>query len=125
MKKIAGSRVIVINALRKKKHYSHFNLQEAISILERLKPEHGYLTHISHQMGRHEDMQKEFPSFIRLAYDGLKVQNLVSTYFSPPESHSSTVSEDSSDQHPSLQYHSPQNVIPGHNTKLRQAHHSS
>ncbi len=74
MKKIAGSRVIVINALRKKKHYSHFNLQEAISILERLKPERGYLTHISHQMGRHEDMQKELPSFIRLAYDGLKVE---------------------------------------------------
>jgi phosphoribosyl 1,2-cyclic phosphate phosphodiesterase len=73
MKKIEGSRVIVINALRKQKHYSHFNLSEAIAILERLKPEQGYLTHISHQMGCHEDVQKELPSFIKLAYDGLKV----------------------------------------------------
>ena len=73
MKKIEGSRVIVINALRKKKHYSHFNLSEAVAILERLKPERGYLTHISHQMGRQADLQKELPSFINLAYDGLRV----------------------------------------------------
>lgn len=73
MEKIAGSRVIVINSLRKKKHYSHFNLEEAVAILEKLKPEMGLLTHISHQMGLHEDVQKELPSFIRLAYDGLKV----------------------------------------------------
>jgi phosphoribosyl 1,2-cyclic phosphate phosphodiesterase len=74
MDKIAGSRVIVINSLRKKKHYSHFNLEEAVAILERLKPEIGLLTHISHQMGLHEEVQKELPSFIRLAYDGLKVE---------------------------------------------------
>ena len=73
MKKMEGSRVIVINALRKKKHYSHFNLSEAVAILERLKPERGYLTHISHQMGRQADLQKELPSFINLAYDGLRV----------------------------------------------------
>jgi phosphoribosyl 1,2-cyclic phosphate phosphodiesterase len=74
MKKIEGSRVIVINALRKKKHYSHFNLSEAISMLEILKPEQGFLTHISHQMGCYEDVEKELPSFIRQAYDGLKVE---------------------------------------------------
>jgi phosphoribosyl 1,2-cyclic phosphate phosphodiesterase len=74
MKKIEGSRVIVINALRKKKHYSHFNLSEAVAILEKLKPEQGYLTHISDQMGFYEDVQKELPSFIKLAYDGLKVE---------------------------------------------------
>jgi len=73
MKKMEGSRVIVINALRKKKHYSHFNLSEAVAILERLKPEQGYLTHISHQMGRQKDLQKELPSFIKLAYDGLRI----------------------------------------------------
>ena len=73
MKKIEGSRVIVINALRKKKHYSHFNLPEAVAILGRLKPEQGFLTHISHQMGSYEEMEKELPSFIRLAYDGLRV----------------------------------------------------
>jgi phosphoribosyl 1,2-cyclic phosphate phosphodiesterase len=74
MRKIKGSRVIVINALRKKKHYSHFNLSEAISILEKLKPEQGFLTHISHQMGCYEDVQKELPSFVKQAYDGLKIE---------------------------------------------------
>jgi phosphoribosyl 1,2-cyclic phosphate phosphodiesterase len=74
MKKIAGSRVIVINALRKKKHYSHFNLEEALAILEQLKPERGFLTHISHQMGRYEEVQKELPGFVKLAYDGLVVE---------------------------------------------------
>ena len=74
MKKIEGSKVVVINALRKKKHYSHFNLQEAVAILERLKPEQGYLTHISHQMGLYEEVEKELPSFIKQAYDGLSVE---------------------------------------------------
>lgn len=74
MKKIEGSKVIVINALRKEKHYSHFNLSEAVEILEKLHPEQGFLTHISHQMGRYEEVQKELPSFIKLAYDGLRVE---------------------------------------------------
>lgn len=74
LKKIEGSKVIVINALRKRKHYSHFNLSEAISILETLRPEQGFLTHISHQMGCYEEVQKELPSFIKQAYDGLKVE---------------------------------------------------
>jgi phosphoribosyl 1,2-cyclic phosphate phosphodiesterase len=71
--KMKGSKVFVINALRKKKHYSHFNLSEAIAILEKLKPDKGYLTHISHQMGCYEEVQKELPSFIQQAYDGLTV----------------------------------------------------
>ena len=74
MKKMAGSRVIVINALRKKKHYSHFNLEEALAILEKLEPDRAFLTHISHQLGRHEDVQKELPAFVNLAYDGLVVE---------------------------------------------------
>jgi phosphoribosyl 1,2-cyclic phosphate phosphodiesterase len=73
-KKIEGSKVVVINALRKRKHYSHFNLSEAVSILEKLRPEKGFLTHISHQMGYYEDVQQELPSFITQAYDGLKVE---------------------------------------------------
>ncbi len=74
IKKIEGSKLIVINALRKRKHYSHFNLYEAITILEKLRPEQGFLTHISHQMGCYDDVQKELPSFIKQAYDGLKVE---------------------------------------------------
>ncbi len=73
LEKIKGSRVIVLNALRRKKHISHFSLDEAVNILQQLKPEHAYLTHISHQMGLHADVEKELPSFIHLAYDGLTI----------------------------------------------------
>lgn len=74
MKKIEGSKIVIINALRKKKHYSHFTLSEAVAILKRLKPQHGYLTHISHQMGCYEDVEIELPDFISQAYDGLKLE---------------------------------------------------
>jgi phosphoribosyl 1,2-cyclic phosphate phosphodiesterase len=72
-KKIAGSRIIVVNSLRKKKHYSHFNLEEALSVLQELKPERGFITHISHQMGKHEEISRELPGFVKLAYDGLNL----------------------------------------------------
>ena len=71
--KMKGSKVIVINALRKKTHYSHFTLEGALKILSELKPEHGYLTHISHQMGKDADIEKELPGFVRLAYDRQQV----------------------------------------------------
>lgn len=71
--KIKGSRIIVLNALRRKKHISHFTLEEAVHLLRMIKPEKAYLTHISHQMGIHEDVEKELPDFIRLAYDGLTI----------------------------------------------------
>lgn len=74
MHKIRGSKVIVISALRKQPHISHFNLDQAIQLLEELKPEKGYLTHISHLMGLHEDVSKELPDFIELAYDGLVIE---------------------------------------------------
>jgi phosphoribosyl 1,2-cyclic phosphate phosphodiesterase len=70
-KKIAGSRIIVINALRKKKHYSHFNLDEALSILQEMKPQKAFLTHISHQMGTYWEISRELPGFVEPAYDGL------------------------------------------------------
>jgi phosphoribosyl 1,2-cyclic phosphate phosphodiesterase len=73
LEKMAGSRVVVINALRKQKHISHFTLQEAVDILRYLKPEKGYITHISHQMGLHHQVQKELPQGIFLAYDGLEI----------------------------------------------------
>jgi phosphoribosyl 1,2-cyclic phosphate phosphodiesterase len=72
-KKIAGSKIIVINALRKKKHYSHFNLEEALAILAEMKPEKAYLTHISHQLGSYKIISKELPRNVSLAYDGLEV----------------------------------------------------
>lgn len=74
LEKVKGSKVIVINALRKKKHISHFTLNEAIEILQQLQPERAYLTHISHQIGLHDEVEKGLPAFIRLAYDGLKIK---------------------------------------------------
>jgi phosphoribosyl 1,2-cyclic phosphate phosphodiesterase len=70
--KIKGSKIIVLNALRKKEHYSHFSLSQSVEILKELKPEKGFLTHISHQMGFHNEVEKKLPDFIHLAYDGLK-----------------------------------------------------
>ncbi len=69
--KIKGSEVLVVNALRKKEHISHFNLQEAIDLAEDLKIPQTYLTHISHQLGLHDEINAEIPPNIQLAFDGL------------------------------------------------------
>lgn len=71
--KMAGSEVIVLNALRKEPHISHFSLSEAVALLEELKPKQAYLTHISHLMGLHREVETELPGFVHLAYDGLKL----------------------------------------------------
>jgi phosphoribosyl 1,2-cyclic phosphate phosphodiesterase len=72
--KIIGSKVIVINALRKQEHVSHFTLDEAVKLMEEFKPEKAYLTHISHQLGRHADVNKELPAYIQCGFDGLRVE---------------------------------------------------
>lgn len=71
--KIKGSKVIVLNALRRRKHVSHFTLDEAVAVIERLKPERAYLTHASHMLGLHVNVEKELPSYIHLAYDELVI----------------------------------------------------
>jgi len=73
LEKVRGSKVLVINALRKKKHISHFTLQEALDIIEDVKPEKAYLVHLSHQMGFHSEVEAELPSNVHLAYDGLRL----------------------------------------------------
>lgn len=73
LEKIKGSRVIVLNALRNSKHVSHFSVGEAVDILKKLKPEAAFLTHLSHFVGLHEEVNKKLPDFIQLAYDGLEV----------------------------------------------------
>lgn len=72
--KIRGSKVIILNALQKEKHISHFTLSEAVALLEELQPEKAFLTHISHKLGLHAEVEKELPPFIRLGYDGLKFE---------------------------------------------------
>jgi phosphoribosyl 1,2-cyclic phosphate phosphodiesterase len=74
IEKIKGSEVVVINALRREKHVSHYNLIEALAVLEKIKPNRAYLTHISHQLGFHKEVEKELPHYVKLAYDGLVIQ---------------------------------------------------
>ena len=74
MKKIEGSKIIVLNALQKTEHISHFTFEEAVNLLKKLKPEKAFLIHLSHRMGLHKEVEKELPDFIRIAYDGLKVK---------------------------------------------------
>ncbi|HNP20358.1 MAG TPA: MBL fold metallo-hydrolase [Fulvivirga sp.] len=71
--KIKGSKVLVINALQKEKHISHFNLSEAIELAQELGVNQTYFTHISHKMGRHAHVEKELPDGISLAHDGLTI----------------------------------------------------
>ena len=72
--KIKGSKIIVINSLRREEHVSHYTFQQAIDLMKELNPEKAYFTHISHQLGLHEEVSKELPSFIELAYDGLQIE---------------------------------------------------
>jgi phosphoribosyl 1,2-cyclic phosphate phosphodiesterase len=74
IEKVKGSKILVLNALRREKHPSHFNLQEAISLAERIGAERTYFTHISHQLGKHEEVERELPQGMYLAYDGLKLE---------------------------------------------------
>lgn len=71
--KIRNSKVLVLNALRREHHLSHFTLEQALELMHELKPEKGFFTHISHQLGLHEEVEKELPEFVRLACDGMKV----------------------------------------------------
>jgi len=70
--KVLGSKVVVLNALRKKEHVSHFTLDEAVQVAKELGAQVTYLTHISHQMGTHEAVSRELPAGVELAFDGLE-----------------------------------------------------
>ncbi len=72
--KIKGSEILVINALRKSKHISHFSLEEALEIIGEIAPRKAYITHLSHFIGLHETIQQSLPSNVFLAYDGLTVE---------------------------------------------------
>jgi len=71
--KIKGSKILVINALQKQNHISHFTLDEAIAFAEEIGAEKTYLTHISHRLGKHQEISNILPPHIELAYDGLKL----------------------------------------------------
>jgi phosphoribosyl 1,2-cyclic phosphate phosphodiesterase len=71
MEKLIGVKYLVINALRKQKHSSHFNLSEAVEHIRKISPKRAFVTHISHQMGRYNEVSAEMEKGIMLAYDGL------------------------------------------------------
>ncbi|MCG8309472.1 MAG: MBL fold metallo-hydrolase [Cytophagales bacterium] len=71
--KIKDTRILVLNALQKDDHISHFTLDDALEVIKKVKPEKAYLTHISHNMGLHEEVSEDLPSEVFLAYDGLSV----------------------------------------------------
>lgn len=73
VKKLQGVEVLVVNALRKEPHHSHFNLEDALEFIKRINPGRAYLTHISHMLGFHEEVQAELPENVFLAYDNLKI----------------------------------------------------
>jgi phosphoribosyl 1,2-cyclic phosphate phosphodiesterase len=73
IEKLRGLKVLVVNALRIEPHISHFNLEEALAFIKLIQPERAYLTHISHHMGFHEEVQQTLPENVFLAYDNLEI----------------------------------------------------
>jgi phosphoribosyl 1,2-cyclic phosphate phosphodiesterase len=71
--KMKGCHTLVLNALRIEPHISHFSLQEALAIIDEIKPQKAYLTHISHQLGLHDEVKKMLPPNVFLAYDELVI----------------------------------------------------
>lgn len=71
---IKGTKVLVLNALQKEAHISHFTLAEAVEMAHRIGAEKTYFTHIGHQMGLHESVQRELPTGMELAFDGLTLR---------------------------------------------------
>lgn len=73
VKKLENLDVLVVNALREEPHISHFNLEEALQFIEKVRPKRAYLTHISHLLGFHDDVQQKLPENVFLAYDNLTI----------------------------------------------------
>jgi phosphoribosyl 1,2-cyclic phosphate phosphodiesterase len=71
--KLKGTKILVLNALQRDSHISHFNLAEAIAVVKMVKPAKAYFTHISHKLGSHAQVEKELQANVYLAYDGLKL----------------------------------------------------
>lgn len=74
--KLRGVKVLVISALRKQSHPSHFSLNEVLQVVDRVKPEATYLTHLSHYIGTHDDLESELPDGVFVGFDGLVIENV-------------------------------------------------
>src|SRR5262249_47598621 len=71
--RLKGTEVLVLNALQIEPHISHFNLEGALAMVERIRPAKAYLVHMSHKMGLHGVIEKKLPLNVHLAYDGLQL----------------------------------------------------
>ncbi len=74
VEKLRGVKVLVVNALRWSEHYSHFSVHEALKLIESVKPERAFLTHMSHDIGLYDEAMAKLPEGVSLAYDGLKIE---------------------------------------------------
>ena len=74
IRRIKGSEIVVINALQRENHISHFTLEEAVDMALRIGAGTTYFTHISHRLGKHEEVSRELPDGVMLAYDGLQLE---------------------------------------------------
>jgi phosphoribosyl 1,2-cyclic phosphate phosphodiesterase len=74
LERLQNTHVLVLNALQRERHISHFNLQEALEMIDVVRPKKTYLTHISHKLGLHREVTAELPENVHLAYDGLQVE---------------------------------------------------
>ncbi len=71
---IKGSKILVLNALRREPHVSHFTLSEALNIVEKVNPEKAFFTHISHQLGMNDEVDAELPENVKCAWDGMVLE---------------------------------------------------
>ena len=71
MEKLRGVRVMVINALRDRDHFSHFTLEESLEVIRKVQPRQAYLTHFNHEIGRHFDLARRLPAGVVPGHDGL------------------------------------------------------
>ena len=72
--KLRGLKVLILNALRyKKEHFAHMTVEEAVALVNELKPEEAYFTHFNHEIGLHSELERDFPPHIHPCYDGLRI----------------------------------------------------
>lgn len=74
LEKVKGSEILILDALRKEEHISHFNVEQALEVIQIVQPKQAYLTHISHKMGLHAEVEASLPENVQLAHDGLQIE---------------------------------------------------
>jgi phosphoribosyl 1,2-cyclic phosphate phosphodiesterase len=74
IEKIKGSKIVVLNALQKEPHVSHYTVDQAVEVIQKINPEKAYFVHMGHRLGKHADVEKELPENIHFAYDGLVLE---------------------------------------------------